>query len=157
MFSQLMNTNWNRMGPQKTKARWQEAMAFLMFAVRAASHAYHYMIAIGGVFAFEHPTGASSWRLPEMQAIMEKTGVELVTFDQCRFVLASPISIVAFTGILLQQFNCWTTFKQPIRKSTSLLTSFRTLQSNSMECSASVLYHAKRFKARKSLSNVQKI
>ena len=77
-----------------------------------------------GVFAFEHPTGASSWRLPEMQAIMEKTGVQLVTFHQCRFGLASPISIVAFTGILLQQFMCWTTCKQPIRKSTRLLTKF---------------------------------
>ena len=36
MFSQLMNTNWARMDPAVVKARWQEAMVLLKFALDVA-------------------------------------------------------------------------------------------------------------------------
>ena len=100
MFSQLMNTNWARMDPAVVKARWQEAMVLLKFALDVA----RFMIDTGGYFILEHPTGASSWRLPDVQALIAMPSAYLVAFHQCRFNLRAPIS-----GL-------------PIRKSTRLLT-----------------------------------
>ena len=100
MFSQLMNTNWARMDAAVVKQRWKEAMALLKFSLEVA----YFMMSIGGIFILEHPTGPSSWRLPEMQALINHPDTFLVTFHQCRFGLRAPLS-----GF-------------PIRKSTRLLT-----------------------------------
>ena len=100
MFSQLMNTNWARMDPVVVKKRWREAMVLLKFALEVAK----FVMSYGGFFVLEHPSGASSWRLPDLKPFLETPGVHLVTFHQCRFGLRAPIS-----GL-------------PIRKSTRFLT-----------------------------------
>ena len=66
MFSQLMNTNWARMDAAVVKQRWKEAMTLLKLPLEVA----YFTMSIGGIFISEHPTGASSWRLPEMQALI---------------------------------------------------------------------------------------
>ena len=66
MFSQLMNTNWARMDAAVVKQRWKEAMTLLKLSLEVA----YFTMSIGGIFILEHPTGASSWRLPEMQALI---------------------------------------------------------------------------------------
>ena len=63
-----------------------------------------YLLGINGVFALEHSTGTSSWNIPRVQALLERPGIEMVTFHQCRFGLKSPVH------------------QRPIRKSTRILT-----------------------------------
>ena len=74
-----------------------------------------YLISINGIFVFEHPTGASSWKLKRTQALLNMKGlrrpVRLVTFHQCRFGLVAPVS------------------KKPIRKSTRFLTNSQMVAS----------------------------
>ena len=94
MFSQLMNTNWARMDPAVVKARWQEAMVLLKFALDVA----RFMIDTGGYFILEHPTGASSWRLPDVQALIAMPSAYLVTFHQCRFNLRGRPLVVCQYG-----------------------------------------------------------
>ena len=106
MFAQLMNTNWKRMCPVEIRRRWAEALVLWNFALQLAWFQLQHM----GLFVLEHPTGASSWRLPETVALLNQPGVFLVSFHQCRFGLKAPIS------------------GQPIRKSTRLLTNSKLIQ-----------------------------
>lgn len=100
MFSQMMRINFKKMDPQDLKRRWRDAMLFIHFTVQVI----HYILSVGGFFVFEHPTGASSWRLPSIMKLMGRPGVKVAKFHQCRFGLLSPES------------------KLPIRKSTRFLT-----------------------------------
>ena len=36
-------------------------------------------------FAFEHPGGASSWDMPEVQNVAKLERVEIVKFDMCQY------------------------------------------------------------------------
>ena len=111
MFSQLMRTNFGRMKPDDLKRRWKDALCFMGFTMDIIL----YLISINGIFVFEHPTGASSWKLKRMQALLNMKGlrrpVRLVTFHQCRFGLVAPVS------------------KKPIRKSTRFLTNSQMVAS----------------------------
>ena len=100
MFSQMMRINFKKMNPQDLKRRWRDAMLFIQFTIRVI----HYILSVDGFFVFEHPTGASSWRLPSVMRLMGRPGVKVAKFHQCRFGLLSPKS------------------KLPIRKSTRFLT-----------------------------------
>ena len=42
-------------------------------------------VAGGRHFMHEHPTSASSWQMPEVAAVAELAGVQVVTIDLCRF------------------------------------------------------------------------
>jgi len=106
MFSQLMNVNWKKMNPAEIRRRWSEALILWNFALQLAWFQLQHM----GIFVLEHPTGASSWRLPETVALLNQPGVFLVSFHQCRFGLKAPIS------------------GQPIRKSTRLLTNSKLIK-----------------------------
>lgn len=100
MFSQMMRINFHKMNKDDLKKRWKDAMTFITFTVRIIE----YMLSINGIFVFEHPTGASSWKLACIQKLLRIPTVKLVKFHQCRFGLRAPVS------------------KKPIRKSTRFLT-----------------------------------
>ena len=66
MFSQLMNTNWARMDPAVVKRRWQRGHGVAEICCGCGL----LIMGTGGYFVLEHPTGASSWRLPDVQALI---------------------------------------------------------------------------------------
>ena len=45
--------------------------------------AVKYQVESGRLFLHEHPESASSWKIPEMQQLMEMEGVIEVVADQC--------------------------------------------------------------------------
>ena len=100
MFSQIMHINFAKMKPDDLRQRWKDAMCFIHFTIRII----RWIVSKNGFFVFEHPTGASSWRLPCIQELLGLPGVKLICFHQCRFGLKAPIS-----GL-------------PMRKSTRFLT-----------------------------------
>ena len=59
MFSMIMDSNWNRMTPDKRSAKLTEAIALLDMA----SWIMDYQIETGNYFVFEHPAGAKSWAI----------------------------------------------------------------------------------------------
>ena len=69
-------------------------MVLLKFALDVAP----FMIDTGGYFILEHPTGASSWRLPDVQALIAMPSAYLVTFHQCRFNLRGRPLVVCQYG-----------------------------------------------------------
>ena len=100
MFSQIMHINFGKMKPDDLRRRWKDAMCFIHFTVRII----RWVVSRNGFFVLEHPTGASSWKLPCIQELLQLPGVKLICFHQCRFRLKAPIS------------------GSPIRKSTRFLT-----------------------------------
>lgn len=73
MFSQIMRINFAKMKASDLKQRWKDAMCFIRFTVQVIE----YILSISGIFVFEHPTGASSWKLPCIQRLIERPGVRL--------------------------------------------------------------------------------
>ncbi len=100
MFSRIMNLNWKKMRPDIVQTRWTEALTLFNFSLQIIEHLRSH----NSIFVLEHPAGASSWRLPAMQALLRAHDTHLAQFDQCRFGLRAPISHL------------------PIRKPTRLLT-----------------------------------
>ncbi len=113
MFSCMMNANFKKMKPMVVKHRWDEALVLLNFALDVIQR----LRAQGDIYVLEHPTGASSWHLPQVKALLLERDSLLATFDQCRFGLQSPSG-------------------KPVRKSTRLLTNSQKVmeQFNKVRC-----------------------
>jgi len=75
--------NFKRMGPERVAAVLREGRNHLRFAMACARH----QLSRNRRFVFEHPTGASSWKDPEVLEIAADPTVTKVTFDQCMFGL----------------------------------------------------------------------
>ena len=70
-FSSLMDLNWKRMGKEKSRRCWREAVGHLEFCVEP----YKEQMAAGRLFLHEHPLGASSWQVDAMAKLIEEPGV----------------------------------------------------------------------------------
>ncbi len=78
-YSPIMNINWERMDPGKSRCIRTEGKIMWNFTISAAWE----QMRMGRYFPIEHPAGASSWQTPEARELMEHPDVALVTFDQC--------------------------------------------------------------------------
>ena len=83
-----MRIKFGKMKKDDLQRRWQDAMCFLNFTVESI----RYMLHIGGIFAFEHPTGASSWKVPGVQEFLCLLNIKTARFYLCRFGLKAPVS-----------------------------------------------------------------
>ena len=80
MFSQLQNvTKWN----ETKQHKWCEAVKNIQFMIKV----YQYQITQGRCFLHEHPAGATSWGLSEVQELMNKSDILTTIADQCMYGL----------------------------------------------------------------------
>jgi len=77
LFSQMLNIS----GGVKDWGKFEEAVKMVEFAVEMCLMQHR----AGRHFVFEHPAGASSWRLPCLAELREIQGVDSTTFNMCQF------------------------------------------------------------------------
>ena len=73
------------MSPEKWKALWEHGLSHLLFMCEI----YKIQADNGRFFLHEHPASASSWRIPEIVALSERSDTEIVVGDMCRFGMTS--------------------------------------------------------------------
>ena len=100
-FSSLHNLRRTEM-PEEVKT---EGLELLRVAVKAC----RMQMRSGGLFFFEHPAGATSWKEPCLMELRETSGVQTLVIDQCMYGLQSQDR----EGIA------------PVRKTTRILTNVR--------------------------------
>jgi hypothetical protein len=81
MFSQLQNISWHKISPEVREKRMTEARHHLHVSCKM----YRKQHDAGRTFLHEAPWGASSWKDPEVQAILALPGVKLVRGPMCRW------------------------------------------------------------------------
>ncbi|CAJ1418012.1 unnamed protein product [Effrenium voratum] len=88
MFSILQrNCNTLRMDPLEVQMRTAEAEDHISFCM----HLARVQAESGRRFCMEHPAGASSWKLPVVQDVLDNVpGAMRITFAQCRYGLRGP-------------------------------------------------------------------
>ena len=80
MFSQLQRlSTWT----EEKQRRWREDRRHLKFMAEI----YKNQIREGRWFLLEHPAGASSWSLAEIQELLEELEVDITIADQCMYGL----------------------------------------------------------------------
>eukprot|EP00973_Karenia_brevis_P057945 8066748-Karenia_brevis.AAC.1 len=84
-FSTLMNANWARMDPKQAEARWLNAVAHMNFVCKI----YQMQIEAGRYFVHEHPTGATSWKLPSIIQLLNTHGVLRTSIHMCAYGMTS--------------------------------------------------------------------
>ena len=84
MFSSLQNITKNKRRPGWDE-RFVEAKAHVKFVMEI----YEEQRKNGRLFLHEHPAGATSWDMEEVRKMQQKTGVFLVTADQCMYGLVT--------------------------------------------------------------------
>ena len=80
-FSVLQALNAGKRDPEKARALWDAGIAHLSFVLQV----YRRQIEQGKKFLHEHPWGASSWKLEQVQALLSLPEVELRRGHQCVF------------------------------------------------------------------------
>ena len=81
MFSSLMIFNKTRMGQKKYQQKLSEARVLLGFAAEI----YQLQVDGGRHFLHEHPQGASSWKEPAIQKILQIPSVQTTVAHLCQF------------------------------------------------------------------------
>ena len=79
--------NKARMDPEKYEAMWNKGVRHMIFAIKL----YRIQSESGRFFLHEHPASASSWKLPEMQALMSDLNISKINTHMCRFGMTSHI------------------------------------------------------------------
>ena len=82
-FSQIMQLNWRHICRRRRRSMMREAREYLNFSCQI----YHAQNSARRLFLHEHPKTASSWREPEMQKLLNTSGVHSYDLDMCRFNL----------------------------------------------------------------------
>ena len=81
LFSHLQHLHPLGLPEVRDPVAWAEAVAFVEFSMELAEIQRR----AGRSFVFEHPQSASSWKLPCVTAMLEKSDVQEAVFDMCRF------------------------------------------------------------------------
>ena len=84
-FSALQGLNKWRMHPKKWDAMVEKGIRHMRFAVKL----YRLQAEQGRWFLHEHPNSASSWKLPEVQALMNDLGIQKTVGHMCRYGMQS--------------------------------------------------------------------
>ena len=88
-FSNLQNLNKAINGPEwlaNFEIELEKAKRHVRFCIELMRE----QLAAGRHFLFEHPAGASSWDMPELQSLVETPGVFWQRADQCMYGLMTP-------------------------------------------------------------------
>ena len=65
----------------KWNALWDKGVRHMLFAIKL----YRLQADAGRFFLHEHPSSASSWKIPEMIALMRDLNIEKINAHMCRF------------------------------------------------------------------------
>lgn len=84
-FSILQGLNKARMDPIKWDLMWTKGVRHMLSAIKL----YHIQAEAGRFAIHEHPASASSWKLPEMQALMSDLNISKTNTHMCRFGMNS--------------------------------------------------------------------
>ena len=88
MFSALQTLyNKNKMEKSVWNHRMGEAVVMWNYALEVAE----LQVKKNRGFVLEHPSSASSWKESKVDDVLSLPGVKLISFDQCRFGLKSPM------------------------------------------------------------------
>ncbi len=91
MFSQMQNLCQKNRDEQRFQDRFAEAMVLLSFSLECFAE----QVKNGRVAALEHPARASSWRRPEVRALVSAhSGVKITEFDQCLMGLKTKVDLL---------------------------------------------------------------
>jgi len=83
LFSILQNLSGKP--EDRVPGEWKKAIELLNFAVELCLEQHR----LGGVFIFEHPKSATSWKLPSLRKLREKEGILEATCHMCSFGMES--------------------------------------------------------------------
>ena len=83
-FSTIRNLSNFKRDPEVTHKEVENGRVHLRFAMSLAK----LQLKEGRGFVFEHPRGASSWKMPEVEAVLQRPDVLRVELDMCAFGLA---------------------------------------------------------------------
>ena len=87
MFSILTrNCNLPKMDPLLVQIQMSQAVSHVDLCMELATQ----QCEAGRYFVLEHPAGASSWKLPSVQRVLQRADVFRVNFAQCRYGLTGP-------------------------------------------------------------------
>ena len=78
-FNSLFRTNISRMDPKQVSAIIDEGKRHIEFCLEL----YQLQMNEGRLFLHEHPLSASSWKLPGVISLLQRTGVYKVRGDMC--------------------------------------------------------------------------
>ena len=84
-FSILQGLNKAKMETSKWNALWDKGIRHMLFAIKL----YRIQAEAGRFFLHEHPSSASSWKIPEMVALMQDLKIDKVNAHMCRFDMMS--------------------------------------------------------------------
>ena len=84
-FSALQGLNKWRMDPKKWDALMEKGLRHMRFAIKL----YRLQAEQGRWFLHEHPNSASSWKMPEMQELMNSLGIDKTVAHMCRYGMQS--------------------------------------------------------------------
>ena len=76
---QNIHNDWR--DAQVVKRELEEAKDHIRWTMRVCSLQHRH----NRYFAFEHPGGASSWDMPEVQKVAKLERVEIAKFDMCQY------------------------------------------------------------------------
>ena len=79
-FSQLFSSNISRMDPARVHEKMQEALIHLKFCIEL----YIIQLQNGRYFLHEHPWGAWSWRVPELERLLALPEVKKAKGHMCQ-------------------------------------------------------------------------
>ena len=108
-FSNIQNLNKAKRDPRIVQAEFDKARVHLQWCC----HLYRKQVDRGGYFLHEHPAGATSWKQPEVQEIMEIPSVRRIVADQCQLgqqtdqgePLRKPTGFMSNSQCLLRALN----------------------------------------------------
>ena len=80
-FSTMQNINKDRRDAKVVKKELEEAKDHIRWAMRICSLQHR----CNRYFAFEHPSGATSWAMPEVLKVAKLDRVQIAKFDMCQY------------------------------------------------------------------------
>ena len=84
-FSALQGLNRAKMGEVKWKSMVEHGLTHLRFVCEL----YRIQAESGRYYLHEHPAGATSWRVPEVQSLCDDSDAHVVVADLCMFGMSS--------------------------------------------------------------------
>ena len=84
-FSKLQQWNWDKWDLREASAWLEQAIYHIEFCC----HLYRKQLDAGRYFLHEHPAGATSWSLPCVRELLERSDVERIVGHMCAFGMQS--------------------------------------------------------------------
>ena len=85
LFSSLQNICPNGLPHERCPEKWKEALEMLRFGVELCRIQHH----AGRLFAFEHPSTATSWEDESLRELVKESGVLVSLLDMCQYGMVS--------------------------------------------------------------------